>query len=110
MAIESIERGQSDTLKNLIGLIVTQVVNLTANLGMLAGHPLTAEMQLTLTNTLLAASTLVSLYFAWRAYVGRLNTNTVIAGSKGEQAMIEKGVEIVPKQPEPPCKNPPEGG
>jgi len=103
-ALESIGWNQSDTLKSLIGIIVTQVVNIIANLALLFGHPLSADAQLALTNGLLGVSTLVCILLALKAYFGRLNTTTVIAGSKGEQAVLNAGGVVTPRQPS--SKNP----
>lgn len=98
MQIESIKWSQSDTMKASIGVVATAFVAFVASMGLLFGHPLDDSAQLHLTQVILTGYTVVNLGLGWWATQGRLNTNTVIEGSKGEKAVIAAtGVTPAPK-------------
>ena len=98
MAIESVKWYQSDVLRAAIGGLVASFVAVIVAVLALFGVTLDPAFQGQIIAALMAIFALVTMAFHVWSIFGRLNTNTVIAGSSGEKKIIEaSGVMPIPK-------------
>jgi hypothetical protein len=97
--IQSINWKQSDAMKAAIGGVVAALVGAIVAILSLFGVTLDPEFQGKLIAAMMAIYTFVSLGFHVWGIFARLNTTTVIAGSKGEQKVVDAGGTVVPKAP-----------
>lgn len=96
MEINSIDWKQSDGMKAAIGGLLAALVAAIVAILSLFGITLDPEFQGKMIAALMAVYAFVAMGFHVWGIFARLNTSTVIEGSKGEQKVIDAGGTVTP--------------